>query len=64
MINDAAGEYSLHVAHADILVLNFLINEVSCPDFDAVVVNCNKLGVRVVIEANLICSVGSYGIAT
>lgn len=59
LVNYAASKYSLHVAHTHILVLNFLVNEVRCPDLDAIVVDGHQLGVGVVVKAYLVCSVCS-----
>ena len=39
LVDDAAGEYSLHMTHAHILVLDLLVDEVRCPDLDAIVVD-------------------------
>jgi hypothetical protein len=64
LVNNAASEYPLDVAHADILVLDFLVDEVCCPDLDPVVVDGDKLGVRVVVEADLVGSICTDWVAT
>jgi hypothetical protein len=62
-INNSAGEDSSEMTHIDILVLNLLVYQVAIPDFDAIVVHGQQIAVRLVIETNLVSSVGADGIA-
>ena len=62
-VNGTAGEDSLDSAHIDVLELDFLVDEVCCPDSDAVVVDGEELGVGPVVELNLVGSVGADGVA-
>lgn len=52
------------MAHVDILVLDFLVNEVSVPDSYAIVVDSKELRVRFVIEGNLVSSVSANWVTT
>jgi hypothetical protein len=52
------------LTHIDILELNLLIHEISGPKSDAIVMNGDKFGLRVVEESNLVGSIGANGITT
>lgn len=52
------------MAHVHILELDFLVDEVSGPQSDAIVVDGDELGVRVVEELNLVGGVSTNGVST
>ena len=64
LVDDSTSEDSSQMAHIDICVLNFLVNEVAIPDFDSIVVHGQQIRVRLVIELNLVGSVSSDRIST
>jgi hypothetical protein len=63
-INHYAGEDTLDLSHVDVLELNLLVDEVSSPEADAVVVDGDQLAVRVVEELDLVGGVGSNWVST
>jgi hypothetical protein len=47
------------VSHIDVLVLDLLVHQIGSPDADALVVDGQQLGVRVVVEGDLVGGVGA-----
>lgn len=62
-VNDNAVEYSLDLAHVDVLVLHLLGNEVAGPDSESVVVDGDELVVVLVEEINLVGNIHANGVS-
>lgn len=59
----AASVDSSEMPSVDILVLNLFVHEVCSPNFDAIVVDGQEFGVRVVVEGDLVGSVSSHRVS-
>ena len=61
-VNGDASVVTLDLAHADVLVKNFLGDEINIPETDSVIVDSDKLIVGVVEEFNLVSDVHTNGV--
>ena len=62
--NDNALVDSLNLSHGEILVEDFLLDEITVPDADTIVVDGDQVVVGVVEESNFVCDIHANSMST